>query len=1385
MNTYYSGNHYNPDWLSDDELVANFIVRQEEFSFLQDELKRAPLKGSVQHYILIGLRGAGKTTLLKRIAVAVRRESFLSDHLIAISFPEELYQVKNLSDFWFAACESLADELDYLNYASEADVLLTEISSAKRSAKLADHMSDIGFSLLQRFCDKIGKRAVLLVDNLDMVFQRIDKTGRKLNDPLSPAYWAMRELLSTETSPIVIGGSVRLSEPFTDYEKAFYDFFIPKRLGRLDLTQVRVVLEQLADRNNEPELKARLNKKKSRLEALYDLTGGNPRAIGLIFELLKSGPNSRAIHDFQRLMDITTPYYKARFEDISEQAQVVMHALAVRRPDSDKMLRFGHTASELAEHSGLPTGTISAQLASLENEGLVEKNKTLGRAQYRISEQLFRLWLQMRGSRRIRQNVMGLTDFLEAMYDAEELQVNLNTPLGVSQLAEAQFAFAVAGVQNKASLKRSFETHGADRVFKFLEAKGGDIGDYLPAGDLSEDLESVTRLREQLRVCGGGGLSSVSQKALLGSIKLSPLEKNTVIECLSGSKAAPYDLNSVQKLLDKERFQLIADGMCEGDLILLFSKRSKGFLPLPNLTPEEVELAELSDPDKPRLRSMVWRLLGARNHISLGSMEKAREWILWGEKYLADAHPNEWARVAGAFRRAKLSLLSEQALDHAEAMGPCARSLYERALHAIEQEEYLSAESLLRKSIDLNSEDPFPWIALAKSLAKHQERFEDAVEVYEVMISKFPENTGAIFKLAWLLANKLQRYSDAVVQLQKIVSIDPLHFNAWLSQAMLIELHLDNTPVAEIAVKKALSIKPDNIYALKCYGYILSKDEARFSEAIDVHRKLVELEPQDKSSWAGLGAVLSEHTDNYEEAVDCFRRAIEIDDTDPAIWQSLAQIFTDHLSDPEESEKCIRKILDLDPENDAAFNNLGLVLAKDPARWKEAEEAFRASIAIDPESWIGWSNLGIHLAEGGRIEEAEPLFRHALLLDNKEYSNWLNLGNLLSEKAEGLESTKVSFSQSVGVTSEEVMVDAGSNTNEIIQCWEEAGISYVKAAEIDSLNPEPLLHLGVVFNKVGKDAEAEAAFRKALELNPDSASLLRTLGGFLVHQTESTEEAEFLLKKSLKIDPDSSNAWNSLGTLKAGQGFYSEAAAHYERSIELDPNFDAAWVNYGHMLSVYLDRPEEAIEAYTKALELNSTDAGVWNNFGILLSKVPERLDESEAAYRKAISIDPTLVQPWQNLFRFLRGEGRVSDADNLYAESQKFSLQSDEYWREFNVYVKVTAVLADLTQAVTDDDLLGLERILGELLSSSEYVKDIAVSGAFVEGFLSEIVGIKAIAVEVVKILKSNGFERDAKPLLLALEAAIASDSESIDNLEPELRSATRHMFDRLVGEI
>lgn len=690
--------HYNPDWLSDDDLVSGFAARLEEFAFLRDELVHAPREGSAQHYLLVGMRGSGKTTMLKRLAVAIRRDADLRDHLIALSFPEELYQVKNLSDFWWAACEALVDELDRMQQTDAANRLNDVIERNKKAGINPDLLSDAGFKCLLETCAALGLRPVLLVDNLDMVFERIDKTGRKLKDLHAPAYWAMRERLSTTRSPIVIGGSVRLSEPFSDVDKAFYDFFVPMRLGKLSLTETRQVLDRLADARNLPEVKQRLQQRSGRIETLYELTGGNPRALGLIFELLHQGPNSRAVEDFERLMDITTPYYKARFEDLSEQAQVVIHALAVYRVE--ECLRFGLTAAEIGIHCGLATNTVSAQLDVQEREGLVEKTAAHGRTQYRIGEQLFRLWLQMRGNRRIRQNVIGLTRFLEAMFSLEELQEGMQEHNGMSAMSSARLAFAMARVNEARPLQQGLEAKGTDHLMQHVEKYGGKLNDFLQPGDLGEATYALAHMHEQLRNCRR--LGNGEQDALLGSVRLSMAEKQSIVQGLCAS-AEPKEIAQLRSMLLSERQELLRDGMHEDELGTLYHIRTLDCLPLPALTVQDADAASVMANDNDAFRAMVWRLLGSRHFVSIGDSATANAWLDWGAKYAMGASPTEWANVAATMRCCDRLSQARQALDHAFSLGETSSAWFERgALLAATDGDLEEAALAYRKAMVLD-----------------------------------------------------------------------------------------------------------------------------------------------------------------------------------------------------------------------------------------------------------------------------------------------------------------------------------------------------------------------------------------------------------------------------------------------------------------------------------------------------------------------------------------------------------------------------------------------------------------------------------------------------------------------------------------------------------
>lgn len=877
-----SQRHYNPDWLDDDTLVANFVARIEDFAFLRDELARAPLQGTVQHHLLVGVRGSGKTTLLKRLAVAIRRDDDLKDHLIALSFPEELYQVKNLADFWWAACDALVDELDRSKRVDLATRLAAQVDAAQGSRIEAGPLSGEGFEVLQQVCAELGRRAVLLVDNLDMVFQRIDKSGRKLKNVQSPAYWALREALSTATSPIVIGGSVRLSEPFTSYDTAFYDFFMPKRLSKLSLADVRQVLERLADAQSAPEVRDRLRERPSRIEALYELTGGNPRALGFLFDLLRQGADSRAVEDFERLMDFTTPYYKARFEDSSEQAQVVMHALAVRRSAQDG-LRFGHTAAEIGAHAGLATGTVSAQLDVLEREGLVEKSAAHGRTQYRIAEQLFRLWLQMRGNRRIRQNVIGLTEFLEAMFDLDELQERLKREGGASALADARFAFAVADTDCAGGLRRGFEAVGAGRLLRHLEENGGEVEVYLVAGDLPEDLAGVVGLRRQLQRCRCEW-SAEEEDALIGSIELRFDEKEAGVRGLCDASTAEITAGELRARLAGERRRLLGRGLHEADLRLLYNLRAQGLLPLPGLTPHDAEQACVSPKSGPDCRAMIWRLVGAGNAVRFDSKEAAHAWLDWGQEHAPRATSTEWAHVAGAMRLSKHFVVANEALDRAFALGPSSRAWCERGTLLVNSDgDLLEAAAAYRRAIEQDPADPRPW-----------------------------NNLGTLFD------TKLTRSNEAETAYRKAIELDQTTALPWNNLGALLARNPQQVDKAEAAFRKAIELDPTVAYYCCNLGILLASKLQRFDEAEAAYRKAIDKDPTDAEPWNNLGNLLANKLDRVNEGEKAYRKAIELDETLALPWLNLGWLFA-HEDRLEEAVAAFTRGTELQPNLDPSW----------------------------------------------------------------------------------------------------------------------------------------------------------------------------------------------------------------------------------------------------------------------------------------------------------------------------------------------------------------------------------------------------------------------------------------------------------------------------------
>lgn len=79
---------------------------------------------------------------------------------------------------------------------------------------------------------------------------------------------------------------------------------------------------------------------------------------------------------------------------------------------------------------------------------------------------------------------------------------------------------------------------------------------------------------------------------------------------------------------------------------------------------------------------------------------------------------------------------------------------------------------------------------------------------------------------------------------------------------------------------------------------------------------------------------------------------------------------------------------------------------------------------------------------------------------------------------------------------------------------------------------------------------------------------------------------------------DEAKAQVEFGINVAQKGLWSEAVHRWEKAVELDPTYAAAWNNLG-IGKEQLGRFEDALKAYQKAIELDPNNNYIRNNYDL------------------------------------------------------------------------------------------------------------------------------------------------------------------------------------------
>jgi tetratricopeptide (TPR) repeat protein len=210
----------------------------------------------------------------------------------------------------------------------------------------------------------------------------------------------------------------------------------------------------------------------------------------------------------------------------------------------------------------------------------------------------------------------------------------------------------------------------------------------------------------------------------------------------------------------------------------------------------------------------------------------------------------------------------------------------------------------------------------------------------------------------------------------------------------------------------------------------------------------------------------------------------------------------------------------------------------------------------------------------------------------------------------------------------------------------EEAIDFIRRAIAQYAHANFYSNLGVVLRSLGRLEEAEASYRDAIRLSPESAGAYSNLGEVL-NLLGRAADAETVLQAALERQADYPDARNNLGIALAAQGRREEAETCYREALRLRPDFADAQLNLGRLLQE-LGRWPEAEACFRAALRLQPDFADAHNSLGIIL-RAMARAAEAEASYRSALRLRPDFAAAHSNLGNALLDLGRPHDAAVCY----------------------------------------------------------------------------------------------------------------------------------------
>jgi len=1215
-------NPYSP-WKSTPETLQRTLVgRNHTVKDILEKTRRFCDGAPPKHCLLVGRRGLGKTHLLSLIyhfydksCTQPGYETISHCVLPVLLLEEERYSLNSLVVSLIKIYQKFSEK-----FPGE------ERWGIPGHLEADEDVIEYCLENLKNISKSENKKIIILCDNLEEVFKQWQEKE----------YKKLRAFLSDQDAVMIIGTAVKIFKEIIHPQEPFYEFFEPVPLYDLtDSQMLELLKKRFIDDNLEEEFNRKEKHLKGKVAAIAKLTGGNPRLVVFLYDIVTK-KNMFEVEDAAReLMESLNEYFRNRFTDLAPQEKTILDAFAEMEGPA--------TPKEIAKKTRIKEQSTYAHIKNLKDAGFIEivefgKHKI---SRYDVTERLFRLWRQnatISGNRRFR----VLIKLLKLYFTPEELKEDFQRSIKQLDDAFAQTKWKVfeehlhylSYLQCAAEGSLKFEIF--DKMTDFLLKKG----DYQKVEDEIKAFTSEIEVDKK-----NSDLKLVYKKLLHTHLK----QERYVDASQDIFQLVEYPISE-----EKEEYLKILDKIideCPDDYRAWISKGKilvyagdydevlQTFQKASDLNPEQAIYYNI--------QAFFLRQLN-RLKEALKQIEKAIELdgnnaSYWEQKGLIVGNLEKYEDALRAFQKA--SELNPEKPEYYRLQSVALRYL-DRSKEAL---------PLIEKSIELNGNNDSYWEEKG-ILFYILDKDEDALQAFQKASELNPEEPDYYLQQSRVL-RYLNRSKEALPLIEKSIELNGNNDSYWEEKGILFYI-MDKDEDALHAFQKASELSPEEP------DYYLQQSRAlrslnRSKEALPLIEKSIELNGNNDSYWEEKG-LLFYILDKDEDALQAFQKASELSPEEPDYYLRQSSTLRS-LNRSKEALPLIEKAIELNGNNASYWDEKGLLFGI-LEKYEEALQAFQKASELNPEEPDYYFGQSLALRSLNRSKEALPLIEKSIELNGNKDSYWDEKGILfyiLDKDEDALQA----FQKASELNPEEPdYYLRQSRALRYLDRSKEALPLIEKAIELNGNKDSYWEEKGILFGILEKYEEALQAFQKASELNPEEPDYYLRQSRVLRYLDRS-KEALSLIEKAIELNGNNDSYWGEKGIIFYILDKDEEALQAFQKASELNPEEPDYYLRQSRALRS-LKRSKEALPLIEKAIELNGTKDSYWEEKGILFY-ILDKDEDALQAFQKASELNPEEPDYYLRQSRALRSLNRSKEALPLIEKAIELDGKNLSYWKE------------------------------------------------------------------------------------------------------------------------